>query len=95
MATISRRRRPMRFKNWRQRFSEEDTKKTHWRAIMVLRMFRRPHKHAIIRRFLGAERWPSGRRHQIANLAYWVTGTEGSNPSLSAKQSVVFTYSLE
>jgi hypothetical protein len=30
------------------------------------------------------ERWPSGRRHQIANLAYWVTGTEGSNPSLSA-----------
>ena len=21
----------------------------------------------------------------IANLAYWVTGTEGSNPSLSAK----------
>ena len=32
-----------------------------------------------------AERWPSGRRHQIANLAYWVTGTEGSNPSLSAK----------
>ena len=32
----------------------------------------------------GAERWPSGRRHQIANLAYWVTGTEGSNPSLSA-----------
>jgi hypothetical protein len=36
-------------------------------------------------RFLRAERWPSGRRHQIANLAYWVTGTEGSNPSLSAK----------
>ena len=34
-----------------------------------------------------AERWPSGRRHQIANLAYWVTGTEGSNPSLSATQS--------
>jgi hypothetical protein len=33
---------------------------------------------------LPAERWPSGRRHQIANLAYWVTGTEGSNPSLSA-----------
>jgi len=32
-----------------------------------------------------AERWPSGRRHQIANLASWVTGTEGSNPSLSAK----------
>ncbi len=36
-------------------------------------------------RFHCAERWPSGRRHQIANLAYWVTGTEGSNPSLSAK----------
>ncbi len=34
-----------------------------------------------------AERWPSGRRHQIANLAYWVTGTEGSNPSLSARKS--------
>src|ERR1700691_5316340 len=34
-----------------------------------------------------AERWPSGRRHQIANLAYWVTGTEGSNPSLSAIES--------
>ena len=42
-----------------------------------------------------AERWPSGRRHQIANLAYWVTGTEGSNPSLSATQSVLFTYNLE
>src|SRR5208283_4317089 len=42
-----------------------------------------------------AERWPSGRRHQIANLAYWVTGTEGSNPSLSATQSVEFTYNLE
>src|SRR5271157_4906054 len=37
--------------------------------------------------FARAERWPSGRRHQIANLAYWVTGTEGSNPSLSASQS--------
>ncbi len=24
---------------------------------------------------------------EIANLAYWVTGTEGSNPSLSANQS--------
>jgi hypothetical protein len=23
-------------------------------------------------------------RRDIANLAYWVTGTEGSNPSLSA-----------
>ena len=31
----------------------------------------------------------------IANLAYWVTGTEGSNPSLSAKQSVVFAYYRE
>src|SRR5579863_7444245 len=38
----------------------------------------------------GAERWPSGRRHQIANLAYWVTGTEGSNPSLSAIESLCF-----
>jgi hypothetical protein len=26
---------------------------------------------------------------RIANLAYWVTGTEGSNPSLSASQSQV------
>ena len=26
---------------------------------------------------------------EIANLAYWVTGTEGSNPSLSANQSQV------
>src|SRR5208337_919448 len=42
-----------------------------------------------------AERWPSGRRHQIANLAYWVTGTEGSNPSLSATQSGMFAYFLE
>ena len=24
-------------------------------------------------------------RRDVANLAYWVTGTEGSNPSLSAK----------
>jgi hypothetical protein len=31
----------------------------------------------------------------IANLAYWVTGTEGSNPSLSATQSVLFTDNLE
>src|ERR1700689_2063419 len=38
-----------------------------------------------------AERSPSGRRHQIANLAYWVTGTEGSNPSLSATMFVLFT----
>jgi hypothetical protein len=26
-------------------------------------------------------------RNGVANLAYWVTGTEGSNPSLSATQS--------
>jgi hypothetical protein len=45
--------------------------------------------------FFDAERWPSGRRHQIANLAYWVTGTEGSNPSLSATQLVVFSYRPE
>ena len=31
----------------------------------------------------------------IANLAYWVTGTEGSNPSLSATQAVVLPYNLE
>src|SRR5271163_4233375 len=31
----------------------------------------------------------------IANLAYWVTGTEGSNPSLSATQSVGFAYNSE
>src|SRR5271163_3258279 len=31
----------------------------------------------------------------IANLAYWVTGTEGSNPSLSARQLAVFGYSPE
>ncbi len=31
----------------------------------------------------------SDQRHQIANLAYWVTGTEGSNPSLSANESQV------
>ena len=42
-----------------------------------------------------AERWPSGRRHQIANLAYWVTGTEGSNPSLSATQFCMFPYIME
>ncbi len=52
---------------------------------MVLRMFPRARKRAIMRRLFSAERWPSGRRHQIANLAYWVTGTEGSNPSLSAR----------
>src|SRR5579862_9814500 len=46
------------------------------RVTMCTRAVRRP-----------SERWPSGRRHQIANLAYWVTGTEGSNPSLSANQS--------
>ena len=26
-------------------------------------------------------------RRRVANLAYWVTGTEGSNPSLSASQT--------
>ena len=31
----------------------------------------------------------------IANLAYWVTGTEGSNPSLSATQSGMSSYILE
>jgi hypothetical protein len=46
-------------------------------------------------RFPYAERWPSGRRHQIANLAYWVTGTEGSNPSLSATESWVKRFSNE
>ena len=45
--------------------------------------------------FARAERWPSGRRHQIANLAYWVTGTEGSNPSLSATQLGMFFYIME
>jgi hypothetical protein len=43
--------------------------------------------------YFDAERWPSGRRHQIANLAYWVTGTEGSNPSLSASQSASYAFS--
>ena len=27
---------------------------------------------------------PFANRRGVANLAYWVTGTEGSNPSLSA-----------
>ena len=31
----------------------------------------------------------------LANLAYWVTGTEGSNPSLSAIQSDMFPYIME
>ena len=31
----------------------------------------------------------------IANLAYWVTGTEGSNPSLSATQFGMFSYIME
>src|SRR5579862_3345929 len=48
------------------------------RVTMCTRAFGRP-----------SERWPSGRRHQIANLAYWVTGTEGSNPSLSAIESQI------
>jgi hypothetical protein len=50
----------------------------------------RVRKYLIPARFDRAERWPSGRRHQIANLAYWVTGTEGSNPSLSASKSLIF-----
>jgi hypothetical protein len=28
-------------------------------------------------------------RPDVANLAYWVTGTEGSNPSLSAIESQI------
>ena len=32
-----------------------------------------------------AEVKPFANRRGVANLAYWVTGTEGSNPSLSAK----------
>jgi hypothetical protein len=31
----------------------------------------------------------------IANLAYWVTGTEGSNPSLSATQPGMLSYFWE
>ncbi len=31
----------------------------------------------------------------VANLAYWVTGTEGSNPSLSATQFGMFPYIME
>ena len=38
---------------------------------------------------------PFATRRGVANLAYWVTGTEGSNPSLSATQFVVFPYDLE
>jgi hypothetical protein len=34
-------------------------------------------------------------RRRVANLAYWVTGTEGSNPSLSATQLGGFTYNSE
>ncbi len=34
-------------------------------------------------------------RRDIANLAYWVTGTEGSNPSLSATESGMFPYIVE
>ena len=30
---------------------------------------------------------PFANRRGVANLAYWVTGTEGSNPSLSANES--------
>jgi hypothetical protein len=50
-----------------------------------LRTMRPARKYFEFRGVFHAERWPSGRRHQIANLASWVTGTEGSNPSLSAK----------
>jgi hypothetical protein len=32
-----------------------------------------------------AEVTPFANRRGVANLAYWVTGTEGSNPSFSAK----------
>jgi hypothetical protein len=42
-----------------------------------------------------AEVTPFADCRDVANLAYWVTGTEGSNPSLSATQSVLFTYNLE
>jgi hypothetical protein len=34
-----------------------------------------------------AEVTPFANRRGVANLACWVTGTEGSNPSLSATQS--------
>ena len=34
-------------------------------------------------------------RRGVANLAYWVTGTEGSNPSLSAIQFGMFPYIME
>ena len=36
-----------------------------------------------------AEVTPFANRRDVANLAYWVTGTEGSNPSLSASESQV------
>ena len=42
-----------------------------------------------------AEVTPFANRRDVANLAYWVTGTEGSNPSLSAIRVVLFTYNLE
>jgi len=38
---------------------------------------------------------PFANRRGVANLAYWVTGTEGSNPSLSATQFVGFAYNRE
>ena len=31
-------------------------------------------------------------RRDVANLAYWVTGTEGSNPSLSASFIDLFRF---
>ena len=36
-----------------------------------------------------AEVTPFAKRRGVANLAYWVTGTEGSNPSLSAIREVL------
>ena len=36
-----------------------------------------------------AETTSFANRRGVANLAYWVTGTEGSNPSLSAAESQV------
>jgi hypothetical protein len=36
-----------------------------------------------------AERWPSGLRRWFAKPVYWVTDTEGSNPSLSAITFIV------
>jgi hypothetical protein len=35
------------------------------------------------------ERWVSGLNQQFAKLSYWVTGTGGSNPPLSAQLAPV------